>query len=133
MTVFPGVPENFPPGHFFAFSGISGISGISTPQKWAFLQNPLCAAGYPPGNSGDFRGFFRHFRDKKIVQNCPKSPKKHPEKHSEIFRGFSRNPGCKRLVKKGSKIPPGSPEFPEFAQICTNFFPEFSGGIFGDF
>lgn len=91
------------------------------------------------GTLREIRGIFGVFSDifgtkklSKIVQNHQKNTPKNTPKFSGGFREIPAANIC-RKVKKGSKIPPGSPEFPEFAQICTNFFPEFSGGIFGDF
>ena len=134
-------------GNFGKFRGTNlcnfGKFGKSVPEKTCFLQNTLCAAGYPPGNSGGNSDIFGHFfsrnvtnlqkNAKKIAKKRKKCKKKHPEKHPEIFGVFSRKQGCTDLLnhwKKGRKCPRKS----RVHTPCTLFFPEISArGIFGGF
>lgn len=145
MTIFGGKfrgsPE-IPGGKFREFSGISGISGISTPKKPPFLQIARCKRAYPPGNSGDFWGFFGHFFSQNVTnlsKKCPKSVKKHQKntpkntpKFSGVFCKITAVINC-RKVEKWSKKPPGFPALHNFAQICKNLCTFFSRRVFGHF
>ena len=138
---FRGSPE-IPGGKFREFPGISGISGISTPKKSPFLQIARCKRAYPPGNSGDFWGFFGHFFSQNVTnlsKKCQKSVKKHQKntpkntpKFSGVFCKITAVINCWK-VEKWSKKPPGFPALHNFAQICKNLCTFFSRRVFGHF